>query len=548
MPNRYLPLPLPLLAALALLAAGAASSRAPGKPVVDVRRAGGGPVDNCPLPIDPVPLPSNGSLPEDIQLALEDIDDFFETVLTNPELSEAERKTLAFSSCITLNDRVLKCSQFNGSGIARPSADTIFRIGSVTKTFVALAAFQLAERGLLSLDDPIVKYLPRFSIQNPWSFVQGPITVRQALSFLSGLPRSTPCAFGCNVTAGEMFARIASLSLGLPQWQIPRYSNLGISLVGYVVEAVSGVPYDQYIEDNILSVLNMTSTGFALTPEVRARLITGFNDASPGLPVEPVEMGWDAPSGGMYSTAEDLAKYVIALNSPPTKQSLFLYDSTLSEFLLATFPNQDASTAFGMTWLSLLFTDGARLISKSGSVPGFMSEVTIVQGRNLGLVTLYNYFSNAISTTVNNIQAVGMILPSIDSFYLNNVPQAPVVLEASLLVGNYTQKTGLAPSTVEILPLAGGPEGALGFSLGGTLQGYLKPSPSETRLGYLSLWLHYTVTGDVPCAATELSALDSMEILFFFPNSTTVTTAPSSNEALGLYLGDLWSQTPFLRS
>jgi CubicO group peptidase (beta-lactamase class C family) len=501
-------------------------------------------MDNCPTPIVPVPLPEDGSLPEDISLALEDMDDFFETVISSTSLPEEMRRTIAFASCVTLNDRVLRCSNFNGSGIAQPGPATIFSIASVTKTFTAIAAFQLHERGVISLDDPIVKYLPEFSIKNPWNFNQGPITVRQALSFLSGLPRSTPCAYGCNVSSSEMFARIAEMSLGTPQWQAPRYSNLGISLVGYVVQAATGIPIDQYVQENVLNVLNMTSTGFRLNPEVIARLVPGFNDFNPGVPVPTVDFGagWDSAAGAMYSTAEDLAKYAIALNNLGAGK-IFLRDSTLAEFLLATFPNPDGSTAFGVTWLSLLFTDGARLLSKSGAVPGYMSELSIVPGRNIGLVTLYNYLSSTISTTTNNVQAIGMLLPSVDSYFVNNAAQYPVVPDYELFVGNFSQTVAMVPATVGIAQIPGSPAGVIGVFQGSALHGYLVRSPVDTHAGYVSLWFRYTVIGSEPCAAAELEAFDGEEFLFFFPNNGTATDKP----ALGFYLQDFYSAGPYLR-
>ena len=525
--------------------------------VADARRARvQAAVGNCPQPVEPVPLPASGTLPEDIQLALEDINDLFQSVISDPSLSEAERATLAFAGCVTLNDRVLQCSYMNGSGIAQPGPDTIFHIASVTKTFTALAAFHLAERGVMALDDPIAKFIPEFSVQNPFNFVQGPVTVRQALSFVSGLPRATPCVFGCNVSASEMLARISQLSVGVPQWSAPRYSNLGISLVGHAIEAATGIPFEQYVQDNILSVLNMTSTGMRHTPEVLARMILGFNEDAPGVPVPIIDFGagWDAPAGGMFSTAEDLAKYAIALNGQSPRK-LFLSDATLSEFLQTTYPNADASTGFGMTWESLFFTDGSRLVTKSGSMPGYMSEVSVVPGRNIGIVSLINYFSNDISTTTTNIEALGMILPAVDTYFLANPAPLPTVPDIGVFAGNYSQlSSAMISVAVELAQLPGSPDGVLGYFVGGKPVGYLARAPVDTHVGLESFWFRYTAPGEMPCFATELGAMDAMEFLFYFPNTTT-TTAPlplnkhqqQQPQAAGFYVGDMYSQSPYER-
>jgi CubicO group peptidase (beta-lactamase class C family) len=135
--------------------------------------------------------------------------------------------------------------------------------------------YQLFERRLLhSLDDPLVKYYPTFTIK---SLTNENITIRQMLAQMSGLPREAPCGPDsisgsnvCSTTTETIIQHLSDMHVIRPPWTRPSYSNLAYSLLGRIlVEKVfyPGTTYEQYVRDYILMPLGMKNTGFEFTDE-----------------------------------------------------------------------------------------------------------------------------------------------------------------------------------------------------------------------------------------------------------------------------------------
>ena len=106
-----------------------------------------------------------------------------------------------------------------------PSLDTIFSVGSVTKVFTALQAFQMAERGQVSIHDALSKFEPRFQIQDPFGPTAGP-TIHQMLAQSAGMPRELPCnSLFCNISLADILPAIAQQQLVAPPYTRAAYSN-----------------------------------------------------------------------------------------------------------------------------------------------------------------------------------------------------------------------------------------------------------------------------------------------------------------------------------
>ena len=128
------------------------------------------------------------------------------------------------------------------------TAQTVFRLGSVTKLFTATAILQLRDRGSLRLDDPVTDHLPGLEYRN--TFPEGPeITVRHLLTHTSGLPREAAFPYWTDrrfPTAEEMIAALAEQESIYEAGTQYKYSNLGLALLGEVVAAVSGMPRTRF--------------------------------------------------------------------------------------------------------------------------------------------------------------------------------------------------------------------------------------------------------------------------------------------------------------
>ena len=206
--------------------------------------------------------------------------------------------------------------------------DTLFRIGSVSKVVSATAIMQLVEQGELDLDADVQQYLD-FDLDTP----KGAITLRHLLTHTAGFEEviagliGTP---GSEKTLREAVTDAPPAQVYEPG-TTPAYSNYGATLAGYVAERVSGKPFAELVEDEVLDRAGMTSSTFEqpLPDDLQARLAKGYpNDSAPSVPTEVVNA---APAGAMSATASDMARFMLAhLGDLPAEQSL-LEPATLDE-------------------------------------------------------------------------------------------------------------------------------------------------------------------------------------------------------------------------
>ncbi len=193
---------------------------------------------------------------------------------------------------------------------------TLFRVGSVSKLFIWTAVMQLAEEGRLDLDADVNTYLKDFQI--PATYPQ-PITLRNLMSHTAG--------FEDLAIGGRVFVHNASDIIPLdeylkdkmparvrPPGEVTAYSNYGSALTAYIVEQVSGMPFDRYVEEKILRPLDMNYTTFEqpLPPELASNMSKGYRFSNNAYTAEPFEYLQIWPAGSMSSTSEDMAKFMIA--------------------------------------------------------------------------------------------------------------------------------------------------------------------------------------------------------------------------------------------
>jgi CubicO group peptidase (beta-lactamase class C family) len=193
--------------------------------------------------------------------------------------------------------------------------DTIFEIGSITKTFTALLLLVMADRGEVNLDDPVGMYLPG-SVKMPTRNGKE-IRLRDLATQSSGLPfdadnlkpRDPKNGFA-DYTAEDLYAFLSGYTLP----QVPgakfRYSNVGMGLLGHVMERKAGADYESLVVDRICRPLHMDSTRITLTPALKARLATGHDGS--GSRVANYDFQVMAGAGALRSSANDLLKYVSA--------------------------------------------------------------------------------------------------------------------------------------------------------------------------------------------------------------------------------------------
>jgi CubicO group peptidase (beta-lactamase class C family) len=193
-----------------------------------------------------------------------------------------------------------------------PDERTVFRIASMSKSFTASAVLLLRDAGALSLDDPAATYVPELAGWVNGAADAGPLTIRHLLTMTAGFPTDDP--WGDRQQGLPLDEFDALLAGGVSFNWAPgtrfEYSNLGYAILGRVVTAASGVPYDEFIRTRLLTPLGMSRTGFAAAEFTAADLATGYRRGPDGwqeVPFDPY--GAFAPMGGVFSCVADLATW-----------------------------------------------------------------------------------------------------------------------------------------------------------------------------------------------------------------------------------------------
>ena len=197
------------------------------------------------------------------------------------------------------------------------SADTVYRVASVSKTFTALAIMKLYEDGIIDLDEPITDYLPDFSIKSRFPD-SDPITIRSILSHRTGLADPENRFLG-EYTGLEPFERISLKEIvdalkddyvAYPVGYRFNYSTTGFALLGRIIEVMTGHEYSDYMQANIFTPLGMNDSSFFSSSVEEGKMATGYycyNNKALALPIYDHS---NLPGAALYSTLNDMTKYL----------------------------------------------------------------------------------------------------------------------------------------------------------------------------------------------------------------------------------------------
>lgn len=194
------------------------------------------------------------------------------------------------------------------------TADIAFRIASMTKSFTALAILKLRDEGKLSLEDPVAKWIPEFARMELPTRDTPPLRIRHLLSHSAGFPEDNP--WGDRQLSATDSKLDEWLAKGIPFSTPPgtryEYSNYAFGLLGRVVTKASGIPYEKYMRQEILSKLHMDQTTFEFSDVPAARRAVGYRLKPDGAYQEepPLPHGVFGSMGGLLTTATDLGKYI----------------------------------------------------------------------------------------------------------------------------------------------------------------------------------------------------------------------------------------------
>lgn len=272
------------------------------------------------------------------------------------------------------------------------TADTKFRLGSITKQFTATAILQLVDQGKLSVDDPISKYYA--DAPAAWSKV----TIKHLLTHTSGIPSYTalPGFFEKNSKLPLTPEEIVKLTRDLPLEFEPgakyNYDNTGYILLGYVIEKVSGETYADYLAKHIFTPLGMKDTGYDVSGVILRHRASGYQGSKEGWRnADYLDMTLPYAAGSLYSTTGDLLIWDRALAdgkilTPASRQAMFT----------------DYGHEYGFGW-RVDTDDGHARVGHGGGINGFSTGIARYPKDGVVAIVLANYNASPSSSISDNL-------------------------------------------------------------------------------------------------------------------------------------------------
>jgi CubicO group peptidase (beta-lactamase class C family) len=335
--------------------------------------------------------------------------------------------------------------------------DMIFRIGSVTKQFTAAGILLLADRGNLTVDDDITKYLPDFDTGGRR------ITLEHLLTHTSGIVNYTDlpawrASWGSDLTPPQ----IIDLFRHAPPTGAPgaawRYSNSGYILLGAVIEKVTGQSYATFMRNQVFLPLGLTQTMYDDPRKVMPRRAHGYVRDGDGFANPPyLSMTQPFAAGALVSTVDDLARWDAALTA-----TRLLSAASIARMFTPYRLTTGESSGYGLGW-QLASHDGHAFAEHGGGIPGFACDVIRLAGDRIYVAVLSNQSSRtarrtarmlaalAIGRPFTNPKAATIPVETLDSYggtYRHGADTWTVSRSGSLLrLSDGSDTTDLTPST-----------------------------------------------------------------------------------------------------
>jgi CubicO group peptidase (beta-lactamase class C family) len=334
---------------------------------------------------------------------------------------------------------------FHGHGLADiatrtpVTADTVFRIASVTKTFTAVAVMQLWERGLVDLDAPASAYLRSYRLA-PARPGFAPLTLRHLLTHTAGIREvlhpwglARMRDLGETVPRGRLVPELARYYRGALRVDAEPgtrfgYTNHGFATLGQIVADVTGVPLHQYLRDNVFEPLGMHSTDLVRSSRVLDRVATGYELRSRGaVPVADYDVVTTG-GGAAYSTANDLAAYLAALLGEGTNQhGTVLKPATTAMLFEPQYQPDPRIPGLGLAFFRMDL-GGHLAVEHDGILPGFDAQIMLAPGDGLAVLALANGAKRGMHwLTAPSAAVLRELIGAPDEGIRQDIPQRPEV-------------------------------------------------------------------------------------------------------------------------
>lgn len=283
------------------------------------------------------------------------------------------------------------------------TAHTHLPIGSVTKSFTALALGMLADEGKLDWDKPVCQYIPWLKLSDP--VAQQQATARDLMCHRTGMAKYDAHAVFCTKDDRKaMVEDLQYLDFSVPFRSVLQYSNQMVMLAGFLVETLSGMSWEDFVQQRILDPLGMKDTSFYAEKldEVEDHARGYLFDGTACRQTDYLPLRGVAPAGGICSNAEDMARFVAFQLGDGSWEGRRLISR--EQLVMMHTPQMDGTpyfwqfpefseTKYGLGWFTDVYR-GVPMVSHGGNTLGFSSLVTLLPEQKAGIVLLTNGNSN----------------------------------------------------------------------------------------------------------------------------------------------------------
>lgn len=298
----------------------------------------------------------------------------------------------SFSLAIIHRDSILELKSYG-----KADKNTIFRIGSISKSFAGFLMLKLQQDGMLDINDPVEKYLPEIKSLVDYD-KYSPITLKQLATHTSGLDRESRSRDE-NVRFGKIDEWENNLIKAIPETSFRSkpnerfgYSNIGFAILGLTLSKVVDKPYIELVQENIFRPLEMNNTYFNIPENQKENLAKGMAGGPTAEldyerpKLEHTEVGYRIPNGGIYSTPSDMLKFM---------QACMGYSTLLNESgigMLQTTQTPRAKLRSNYSFGFQLYSDqGINTVGHGGSKAGYSAHFEYEKDSEYGVILMRNY-------------------------------------------------------------------------------------------------------------------------------------------------------------
>ncbi len=269
------------------------------------------------------------------------------------------------------------------------NADMIFRIGSITKQFTAIAILRLLEQGKLDLQDELTKYIPDYPVNGKKITIEHLLTHTSGIKSYTGMEEFNAAIQGKDMKVDELIAFFKNQPMDFDPGTNWKYNNSGYVLLGAILEKITGKPYGEYIEETIFKPLGMKNSLYGSNSKIIPNRASGYDPAKAGIQnASYLSMTLPYAAGSLMSSVEDLYKWNRALRSNQMVKRETL-EKAFTGYKLQTGRN----THYGYGW-SVGDIGNHRVIEHSGGIPGYLSDALYAPEDDIFIAVLSNCTCN----------------------------------------------------------------------------------------------------------------------------------------------------------